>query len=187
ATLLILNTLLLSSHSAPATNRSTTWRRSVPQPPRTRNGADAALSAVLALADQLRPAIEQGDRARQNAIVRELIDKRAPMGGQWQQLALLVLGNGEIGLARQAVDLLVEALGGDHAAHYHKAALLALLSDWQGADATLRALPEDVPDPAANAYSRGMAALNLGALEKAQHHLERTTRLRPQAGRAWLA
>jgi len=159
----------------------------VSQPPRTRNGAGSDLSAVLALVDQLQPAIEQGDRARQNAIVKELVDRRAPMGGQWQQLALLALSNAEIGLARQAMDLMVETLGNDHAARYHQAALLTLLGDWQGADRLLQALPEDVPEPASNAYSRGITALNLGAPDKARDHLERATRLRPQSGRAWLA
>jgi tetratricopeptide (TPR) repeat protein len=159
----------------------------VSKPPSTRGSASADLPAVLALVDRLQPAIARGDRAEQNAIIGQLIDRRAAMGDQWQQLALLALGNGEIGLARKAIDLLGEALGGDHAAHYHKAALIALLGDWREADALLRSLPETVPDPAANAYSRGMTALNLGAPEDARPHLERATRLRPQAGRAWLA
>ena len=145
------------------------------------------LPAVLALLDRLGPAIERRDRAKQVEIVRQLIEQRAPMGGQWQQIALLAMGNGELGLARAAIELLVEALGGNHAAQYQKAALLALLGDWQGADSLLQALPESVPDAAANAYSRGVAALNCGRREEAQEALERATQIQPQSGRPWLA
>ena len=145
------------------------------------------LPAVLALLDQLQPAIQRRDRAKQVEIVRQLIERRAAMGGQWQQIALLAAGNGELSLARQAIDLLVEALGGGPTAQYQKAALLALLGDWQGADPLLQALPETLPDAAANAYSRGVAALNCGRREEAREALERATLIQPQSGRPWLA
>jgi tetratricopeptide (TPR) repeat protein len=38
-----------------------------------------------------------------------------------------------------------------------------------------------------NAYSRGIAALNLGRLDEARAQLERVTRLRPQSGQAWFS
>ena len=109
------------------------------------------------------------------------------MGGQWQQMAYLAAGNGELALAREAIDLLVEASGGGPEALYTKGGLLALLGDWRAADALLRTLPEDVPDPAGNAYSRGTAALNLGKADEARRHLEQATLLLPQSGVAWLA
>ena len=109
------------------------------------------------------------------------------MGGQWQQMAYLAAGNGELALAREAIDLLVEASGGGPEALYTKGGLLALLGDWRAADALLRTLPEDVPDPAGNAYSRGTAALNLGKADEARRHLEQATLLQPQSGVAWLA
>jgi len=109
------------------------------------------------------------------------------MGGQWQQMAYVAAGNGELTLAREAIDLLVEASGGGPEALYTKGGLLALLGDWRAADALVRTLPEDVPDPASNAYSRGMAALNLGKADEARRHLEQATLLLPQSGVAWLA
>ena len=142
--------------------------------------ADGELTAALALLEQLRPAIERGDRAQQVDITRRLIAMRAPMGGQWQQMAYVAAGNGELALAREAIDLLVEASGGGPDALYTKGGLLALLGDWRAADALLRTLPEDVPDPGGNAYSRGTAALNLGKADEARRHLEQATLLLPR-------
>ena len=156
-------------------------------PPRTGDAADRDRAAALALLGQLRPAIEQRNRAKQNEIVARLMAIRAPMGDQWQALANLVLQNGEIGLARQAIDLFVEARGADPLAQYQKAALLEQSGALAEAYALMCALPPEVPDPAANAYSRGTAALFLGEIEEARAQLERATRLQPQSGSAWLS
>lgn len=145
------------------------------------------LQSVLKLLEQLRPAIERGNRADQVTILRELVAHGAQIGNQWQQLALLAMSNGEPGLARAATDLLCKAMGEGPTAQYQKAALLALIGDWQDADAVIRALPETVPDPASNAYSRGIAALNVGKVEEARANLARATEIQPSAGRAWLA
>jgi tetratricopeptide (TPR) repeat protein len=147
--------------------------------------ADPNLAHVLPLLDQLGPALERNDRARLNEIVAQLIALRAPMGDQWQQLAYIAIGNGEITLARQSIDLLVDALGGGPAAHYHKASFLALLGAWRDADALLRTLPDNASDLASITYSRGTAALNLGKPDVAREHLERVTHMRPQSGIAW--
>ncbi len=48
-------------------------------------------------------------------------------------------------------------------------------------------LPANVPDPAANAYSRGTAALFLGEIDEARSQLERATQLQPLSGGAWLS
>ncbi len=131
--------------------------------------------------------MDRGDRAAQVDIIERLVELAAPMGGQWDQLAILAANNGEIALARRAADRLVEDAGGGPAAQYRKAVVLAGIGAWGDADALLRSLPEDVPGLAANAYSRGIGALNLGRPEEAKPYLERVTELRPQAGSAWLA
>jgi thioredoxin-like negative regulator of GroEL len=149
--------------------------------------AGSDFSAALVLLNQLQPALQRRDRARQVDIVRRLVELHAPMGAQWQRLFYVALGNGEIGLARQAIDLLVEAAGGGAKAQFHKVTLLTVMGAWRDADALLQILPEDVPDPATHAYMRGLAALNLGKPEEARPHLERATQLQPQNGAAWLA
>jgi tetratricopeptide (TPR) repeat protein len=108
------------------------------------------------------------------------------MGPQWQQLAHIAADHGELTLARQAMDLFVEASGADPLARYQLAGLLAQGGAMREAHALLCALPEDVPDPAVNAYSRGAAALALGRMEEARALLERAARLRPDLGQAWL-
>jgi tetratricopeptide (TPR) repeat protein len=108
------------------------------------------------------------------------------MGPQWRQLAHIAADHGELTLARRAMDLFVEASGADPAARYQLAGLLAQGGAMREAHALLCALPEDVPDPAVNAYSRGAAALSLGRREEARALLERAARLRPDLGQAWL-
>lgn len=154
---------------------------------RTGGLTDRTITAALALLGQLEPALERRDRARINAIVGEMVTLRAPMGDQWQRLALLAQQGGEIALARRAIDLFVEAMGGTPTALYQKAALLAQIGAWREGYALLRSLPETVPDPASNAYSRGIAALNFGEFDEARDRFERVTRLVPQSGSAWLA
>jgi tetratricopeptide (TPR) repeat protein len=58
---------------------------------------------------------------------------------------------------------------------------------WADARAALRLVPEDVPDRASHAHSRGTAALYLGEMEEAREQLELALRLRPQAGATWLS
>jgi hypothetical protein len=148
---------------------------------------DRDLATVVTLVNQLGPALQRGDREKTNHIVGQLVALRAPMGGQWQQLAYVAAGNGELTLARKAMDLLVAALGGGHAAEFQKAAFLATMGAKRDADALLRTLPETVPNPATNAYIRGISALGLGHAEEARRHLERATRMLPHSGLAWLS
>jgi tetratricopeptide (TPR) repeat protein len=139
------------------------------------------------LLDQLQPAVQRRDRAKQVAIVRELLALQAPMGDQWQQLADLALQHGELGLAREAIDRFVEARGGAPAAQFRKVGVLEQCGATAESYALLRTLPDDVPEPAANAYARGLAALHLGKMDEAREALERVTRLRPDLGVAWIA
>ena len=148
--------------------------------------AERDLIAGLRLLAQLQPALARHERARVADIVGQLIAMRAPLGGQWRQVAQVAAEIGERRLSRQAIDLFADAAGGTHAAQYQKAAFLAESGAVREAEALLRALPEDVPNPLANAYSRGIAALNLGRPDEARRYLEQVTREQPRAGPAWL-
>ena len=132
------------------------------QPPKQPRQSDRDLSAALALVEQLRPALMRGDRVMQNHIVERLIELSAPMGDQWQALANLALSNGELSLAGRAIDLFVEARRGEPTAQYQKAALLEQSGKLREAYELMCALPGSLPNPAANAFSRGTAALFLG-------------------------
>jgi hypothetical protein len=151
------------------------------------NDSDSDLTYGLALLEQLQPALERRDRAKLKGIIGRLIALRAPMGEQWQQLAYLAANHGELSLSRQAIDLFVEAAGGSPVARYKKAMLLAESGDLRYSDAVLRALPEDVPSPVANAFSRGTTALLLGKTNEARHDLERVAAMQPKSGSTWLA
>ncbi len=154
--------------------------------PRTGSPADRDLSAVLQVVARLQPALERQDYATLRSVIGELVAVRAPMGAQWQQLAQIAADVAELELAREAIDLFVKTTGSTPAGLYQKAALLAHAGLWSEADALLGTLPESVPDPVANAYSRGIAALNLGRRDEARRQLEHVTAALPHSGRAWL-
>jgi hypothetical protein len=145
------------------------------------------LPAVLQLLSQLGPALDPLDRAKLKGLIEQLVALRAPIGGQWPSLAQMADSIGEVHLARDAIDLFVEQSGATSAALYQRATFLAHTGAWTDADKLLRELPATVPNPTANAYSRGIAALNLGKLDEARSHLEAVTAARPQTGSAWLA
>lgn len=109
------------------------------------------------------------------------------MGDQWPALANVALQNGEITLARKAIDRFVEESGGAPLAQYHKTAVLEQSGAMSDAYALLSSLPRDMPDAVTNAYSRGVAALFLGNDDEARGQLERAARLQPRLGAAWLA
>ena len=111
----------------------------------------------------------------------------APLGEQWHQLARIAARNGESELASGAMEKFVGATGGSHQAQYLKASLLEQLGRLPEALRILSALPPNFPDPAANAYSRGTAALFLGRAEEAREQLIRATQLMPGSGSAWLS
>jgi hypothetical protein len=127
------------------------------------------------------------DRAQQVAVIRELVAIRAPLGEQWQQIADLALQSAELSLARAAIELFVEASDGAPFAQFRKAGVLEQCGATAEAYALLCSLPDDTPTPAANAYSRGIWALQLGQLEEARQQLERVVRLQPNLGVAWVA
>jgi hypothetical protein len=149
--------------------------------------ADSELVNVVALVDQIQPALQRNDRAKVNGIVAQLIAQRAPMGDQWQQLALIAAGYGEHRMASEAIDMFVDHWGGRPSAQFKKVSVLSLLNKWDEAHALLQTIPEGVPDTASHIYRRGTAALNLGNIQEARGHFERLTRMRPQSGFTWLS
>jgi len=154
--------------------------------PSDRSNADRDLAATLILVDRLKPAIEKNDRALQCQVVRQLVELRAPMGGQWHALADMMVRNGELSLVRAATDLLVEAHNGAPLARYIKAALLEQCGAYREAYEIVRSLPPDVPDRPSQAYSRASVALSLGEVADARDQIEQAVSLQPQMGQAWL-
>lgn len=148
--------------------------------------ADRDQTAVLRLVEQLQPALQGPDRRKLTEIIGQLVALRAPMGSQWQSLARIAGTIGEHRLSRGAIDLFVEACEDSPAAQFQKATLLAEAGLLEEADALLRSLPENVPDPVSYAYTRGVTALNLGKRDEARGLLESVTRHRPDVGAAWL-
>lgn len=153
--------------------------------PRTHN--ERTLAASARLLQELQQAMQQRDREWLVQVIAKLVAARAPMGDQWRALADLALGHGEVTLARQAIDLFVEARGHDPMAIYLKIALLEQAGALAEARDLMRSLPDHVPDPASNAYSRGTVALYLGEHAEAREQLERAVRLNPRHGAAWLS
>lgn len=142
---------------------------------------------VAAVVGQLQTALERHDRAKTVSAIRKLVAQRAPMGQQWQQIAQIAADNGELKLARDAIDLHVSNANGSPMAQYQKAGLLAHVGAWRDAHALMNTLPQSFPDPGSNAYSRGTSALYLGETTQARELLEKATSLRPQSGSAWLS
>ncbi|WP_336981011.1 sulfotransferase [Altererythrobacter fulvus] len=143
------------------------------------------LASVQALGGRLKAAVEQDDRRRTNDLIRELIRLDAPIGPQWHVIAQIAADNGEVTLARQALDLFTQSANDNSMAVFQKAGLLAEIGIWQDAYDLMSGLPEVVPDRASNAYSRGTSALYVGETEQARNLLELATDLRPQSGTAW--
>jgi hypothetical protein len=158
----------------------------VSSPPGTHGSAGADLAASAVLVDRFQRALERVDRAAIVECIRELLAQKVPMGPQWQQIAHIAAEQGEVALSREAMERFVEASGGHPQARYQQAGLLARCGDFRQAYTVICGLPEDLPNPAFNAYSRGAAALPLGDLDEARLQLERVTRLRPDIGQAWL-
>ena len=157
------------------------------QPPQRPGQSDRELAAALSLLNQLRPALEQRNRAKQNDVVSRLVEMRATLGNQWAAIANVVLQNGEITLAKRAMDLFVEHHNGAPSALYRKASLLEQAGALGEAYELLRGLPVNAFDEAAHSYSLGTASLFMGRLEEARIHLERAVTLQPGSGRAWLS
>ncbi len=139
------------------------------------------------LLDGLKQAFAARDRSRINAVVAALVQSRAPIGNNWRSLADVMIHNGELGLARAAIDLFVGAMGGAPSAHFARAAVLARIGDAPAAREAMAGLPANVPDLLGNAYTRGMIELNMGATDEARTHFLRGLAANPRSGQTWFA
>lgn len=129
----------------------------------------------------------RGDRARQVAIMRELVALNAPLGPQWQQLAQVALGHGEVELACAIADIHLAHTGGEPLAHCLKAAVLEQAGRLVEARAQMALVPRHIPSPAAHAFGLGTSALHLGLADEARAELAEAARLEPGNGFAWLS
>lgn len=146
----------------------------------------ASKSPALLL-DDLKQAFAQRRRARINAIIADLLAQDAPVGNHWRTFADVMLRNGELGLARRAIEHFVRHHRSAPLARFHQAALLARAGGVHEARAILAGLPDDVPDPVGNAFIRGSIELNLGNADAAREHLLRGVAANPLSGQTWLA
>lgn len=140
---------------------------------------------MLRLVDQFQRAMRGNDRPGIVGSMQELVALRAPLAGQWLQMALIAIEIGAVIIARDAADLYVESFGGTPGALFGKVSILARIGAFGEALTLLRSLPADVPDRFNYALSRGAAALNVGETAEAREWLEEATRLKPQSGSAW--
>lgn len=141
---------------------------------------------VPSLLEDLKRGFAERDRAGINATVRALDRQSAPIGNHWRTLADVMLHNGEITLARAAIERFVRHHNGAPAARFLQASVLARSGAVAQARDLLATLPQSVPDPAGNAFSRGTMELNLGNLDAAREHLLRAVAANPRLGQAWL-
>jgi len=146
---------------------------------------DRQNTLTLKLVDRFQRAMHGNDRRIIVESMADLIALRAPLAEQWRQMALIAVEVGAIPLARDAIDLYVESLGGTPGALFRKVAILARIDAFGEALALLRMLPAEVPDRFNYALTRGAVALAVGETAEAREWLVEATRLRPQSGTAW--
>lgn len=135
----------------------------------------------------LKAAMAKGHRAGVNDACRMLVVGEAGLGAQWPAIATLLQHNGEHQVAVRAAALWVRQTGGSAQARFAHAAVLARAGRLADAAKLLGQLPDTVPTAAANAFSRGTIATNLGRFDEARAQLRRAVDADPAAGQAWLA
>ncbi|WP_299309215.1 sulfotransferase [uncultured Croceicoccus sp.] len=126
------------------------------------------------------------DRPALLAAARVLVEKRAPIGPQWNFAAQAIMRCGDLDLALRALDLWQDQAAPPHAAAHEKAVLLAQSGREDDALALVAQLPETHPTPVANAYLRGSIAANLGRRDEAELHYRRAVAALPVSGRSWV-
>lgn len=157
------------------------------RPPGSRGDDLSGTVTALSLVDKFQSALRRGDRAAVVDLARQLVEARAPLGGNWLSLAFIVAHHGEASLAREAFDRYLEGAGGDPTAALRKFDLLAVVGAWDEALAYARGFPADQQGNASYAYARGTAALYMGESDEARRYLEEATRLHPQYASPWLS
>lgn len=135
----------------------------------------------------LKTALAQRDRRAINEAIQGLLERNFDLGSQWKALAMAAKQNGEVILALRAMDRYAAARSENPEINFELAALHAQLGLLNEAAEYLAKVPETLPTPARNAYTRGTVASNLGGWQTARDQLRRSTRLDPSSGQAWLA
>lgn len=95
--------------------------------------------------------------------MRCLVAAGAPINQDWKSFTQPLLNFGELGLARQSIDLYVAANPGSAEARFEQALIYARTARAADAYGILGDLPRSVSDPAGSAYLRGTIAPQPGA------------------------
>lgn len=140
-----------------------------------------------ALVTHLKSLMARRDRTGVNACVAELVRRDAPLGGQWRTLADVMIHNGEVRLAREAIRRFVAIEGNSNAARFYEAVVLARTGSVEVAHAIVANLPRSFPDPASHAYIMGTIEAALGRWDAAKLRLLEAVAAKPDSGQAWLA
>jgi tetratricopeptide (TPR) repeat protein len=132
-------------------------------------------------------ALSRGDRTGFSRAVIALIDAGYPLKSGWKSLSQPLMDFGELDLARQSMQLYVEAMDRVPSARFSQAVVLAQTGRADEAQIVLNAIPNDVPDRANNSYLRGTISLNLGDMAAAQDFLVEASKSYPDSGQIVLA
>jgi tetratricopeptide (TPR) repeat protein len=132
-------------------------------------------------------ALSQRDRIGFRDAVVALIDARYPLKSGWKSLSQPLMDFGELDLARQSMQLYVDAMDRDPAARFSQAVILAQTGKADQARMVLQGISHDVPDRANNAFLKGTIALNMGDIAAAQDSLVEASKSYPDSGQIVLA
>ena len=146
------------------------------------SGADTTATLIAAFMD----ALTAGHRIDVDRVVTRMLQVRAPLGRQWRAIALASSRNGALFNARAAMDAYVAAEGGNSAARFERAAMLAGIGDLMQAADALRALSTTMPDPATRAHFLATLALGRGDMPQAREQFAAAIDARPESGASWL-
>jgi len=134
----------------------------------------------------LHVALTNGDRAAMNAILGDLIDRRAALGQRWRLFADVLLTNGETDLAVRAIDLYDagQALGMDQL--FSRAVVYARAGRGPEAAKIVEAMrARESGNPQLNHFA-GALASEQGDFELASRRFEAVLARAPVAGQTWL-
>ncbi len=137
--------------------------------------------------DRLRKATAIRDRPAMRAAIRHLLDSGAPLGGQWRNIAEMMVMMAEYAVADAAMQAFVAAKDNAHDAVFSRVVLLTRSGRAADAYALLNTIPDTTPDIASNAYIRGNIAITLGDTHEGRRQLQRVLNERPGWGPAWLS
>ena len=145
------------------------------------------IEAVKRAVAGFREARQRGDRLPLIDSARVLISERAPIGDQWPNLWSELVTWGEMDLAISAIEEWGRQGGPRDQVAYEKAVILAQVGRTNEAAVLMRQVPDNVPDPLANAHFRGALCSNLDQPDRAEKHFRDAIAIQPRFGRVWVA